>query len=333
MPFESNDGARRSRNPDGRPHSPPLLFARPGQGREALPVEPPAGAPPAQAPVLWLDAEYGFTKAGSLPDLRVHLSVFERLRQVTAVRKGCIVLLLALIWQIYAALLDNGLMFPTFSSALLALYEAAAQGELLRAVGTSLRVLAAAYAAGVVAAGLLTVFALTTRLGCDFLETCTGMFNLLPAIALLPLALLWFGLGYPSIMFVIVHSVTWPMTLNIYSGFTGVSGTLRMVGKNYELSPPAFLFRILIPAALPQILTGLRVGWAFSWRTLIASELVFGVSSGSGGIGWFIYEKKNQLDIASVFAGLITIIIIGLLVENLLFNTLEAKTIRRWGMK
>ncbi|MDR1659870.1 MAG: ABC transporter permease subunit [Desulfovibrio sp.] len=126
---------------------------------------------------------------------------------------------------------------------------------------------------------------------------------------------------------------TWPMSLNIYSGFTGVSKTLRMVGRNFDLSGPAFLFKLLIPAALPQILTGLKVGWAFSWRTLIASELVFGVSSGSGGIGWFIYEKKNQLDIASVFAGLIIIIIIGLLVENLLFNYVEGKTIRRWGMK
>ncbi|MDR2054307.1 MAG: ABC transporter permease subunit [Desulfovibrio sp.] len=302
-------------------------------GRARRPENLPGGAPPAEAPELWLDAEYGITRAGSLPDLRVHLSVLERLWQVAMVRKGCIVLLLALIWQVYATLLDNDLMFPAFDAALLALCEAVVRGELLRAVSASLRVLAAAYVIGVVAAGLLTVFALTTRFGSDFLETCTGMFNLLPAIALLPLALLWFGLGYPSIMFVIVHSVIWPMTLNIYSGFTGVSKTLRMVGRNYELSQPAFLFKILIPAALPQILTGLKIGWAFSWRTLIASELVFGVSSGSGGIGWFIYEKKNQLDIASVFAGLITIIIIGLLVENLLFNVLEAKTIRRWGMK
>jgi NitT/TauT family transport system permease protein len=293
----------------------------------------PGAERPADLPALWLNEEYDVVKAERLPDLRVHLSFFERLRRTAAFGKGRIALILVLLWQAYAVLLDNALMFPTFDAALLALYEAVVQGDLPRATGTSLRVLGAAYCIGVAVAGLLTVFALTSRIGSDFLETCTGMFNLLPAIALLPLALLWFGLGYPSIMFVIVHSVTWPMTLNMYSGFTGVSKTLRMVGHNYELSPPAFLFRILIPAALPQILTGLKVGWAFSWRTLIASELVFGVSSGSGGIGWFIYEKKNQLDIASVFAGLITIIIIGLVVENLLFNVAEAKTIRKWGMQ
>jgi NitT/TauT family transport system permease protein len=295
--------------------------------------EQAAGAAPPSPPALWLAREYDVAQAESFQDQKVRLSLFERLWRITGVRKAGIVLLLALIWQVYATLLDNELMFPSFDAALLALCHALDTGELPRAVGTSLRVLACGYAAGVLTAGLITVFALTSRFGSDVLETCSGMFTLLPAIALLPLALLWFGLGYPSIMFVIVHSVAWPMTLNIYSGFTGVSKTLRMVGRNYELSSPAFLFKLLVPAALPSILTGLKVGWAFSWRTLIASELVFGVSSGSGGIGWFIYEKKNQLDIASVFAGLLTIILIGVLVENLLFQFVEIKTIRKWGMK
>ena len=78
---------------------------------------------------------------------------------------------------------------------------------------------------------------------------------------------------------------------------------------------------------------GLRIGWAFAWRTLIAAELVFGTSSGSGGLGWFIYESKNTLDIPLVFAGLFTVILIGLLVESLVFRVIEERTIARWGMK
>jgi len=159
------------------------------------------------------------------------------------------------------------------------------------------------------------------------------MFNPLPAIALLPLALIWFGLGYGSIVFVIVHSVLWAVALNTHSGFLSVSTTLRMVGRNYGLSGLSYIGRILIPAAFPSILTGLKIGWAFAWRTLIAAELVFGVSSGSGGLGWFIYENKNQLDIPAVFAGLFTVILIGLLVENVIFRTVEARTVRRWGMQ
>ncbi|MDR0827587.1 MAG: ABC transporter permease subunit [Desulfovibrio sp.] len=265
-------------------------------------------------------------------DVAVRLSLRERIWNITVVRKTTILIFMALCWQIYALNLQNELMLPSFTGTVTALLESMGNGELPRAIGTSLRVLAIAYASGVVVAGLITSLALSSRIGADFLETCTGMFNLLPAIALLPLALLWFGIGYASIIFVIIHSVTWPMTLNIYSGFTGVSKTLRMVGQNYELSAPAFICKLLIPAALPHILTGLKVGWAFSWRTLIASELVFGVSSGSGGIGWFIYEKKNQLEIATVFAALITLIIIGVLVENIVFKLIENKTVRKWGM-
>jgi NitT/TauT family transport system permease protein len=106
-----------------------------------------------------------------------------------------------------------------------------------------------------------------------------------------------------------------------------------MVGRNYGLTGFRYIAQILIPAAFPSILTGLKIGWAFAWRTLIAAELVFGVSSGGGGLGWFIFESKNQLEIPSVFAGLLCIVIIGLIVENLIFRFIEERTVRRWGMQ
>ena len=81
------------------------------------------------------------------------------------------------------------------------------------------------------------------------------------------------------------------------------------------------MLAILIPAALPAILAGLEIGWAFAWRTLIAAELVFGVSSGQGGLGWFIFEARNQLLTDQVFAGLAAVVLIGLVVENLVFRT------------
>jgi NitT/TauT family transport system permease protein len=83
----------------------------------------------------------------------------------------------------------------------------------------------------------------------------------------------------------------------------------------------------LVTAAFPFILAGLKIGWAFAWRTLIAAEPVFGVASGRGGLGWYIFESKNQLDILEVFAGLLTIILIDLLVENVVFRTPESRTV------
>ncbi|MDR2507805.1 MAG: ABC transporter permease subunit [Candidatus Accumulibacter sp.] len=269
-----------------------------------------------------------------IPDeMKRTLSLHEKLYNSAAARKLFLLIFLAIAWQLYSMRVDNPLMFPSLVDTMAGFVEVVRSGELpLRALA-SLRVIVVAYAGGVILAGLLTVFAITTRPGTDLLEILTSMFNPLPAIALLPLALLWFGLGYPSIIFVIVHAVSWPVALNIYTGFMGVSSTLRMVGRNYGLSGFAFVFRILVPAAFPHILTGLKIGWAFSWRTLIAAELVFGVSSGSGGLGWFIYEKKNQLDINLVFAGLLTVIIIGVLVEGVVFKFIEERTVVRWGMK
>jgi len=261
------------------------------------------------------------------------LSSWERIYNQSAVRKVFILIMLAVLWEIYSRLLNNALLFPTFTSTIDAFYEAIVHGGLLGKAWTSIKVLLIGYSAGIALAALLTVVAITSRVGTDLLETLTSMFNPLPAIALLPLALIWFGLGNGSLVFVLIHSVLWAVALNTHSGFLSVSNTMRMVGRNYGLRGLSYVGRILIPAAFPSILTGLKIGWAFAWRTLIAAELVFGVSSGSGGLGWFIYENKNQLEIPNVFAGLFTVIVIGLLVENVIFRTIEDKTVRKWGMQ
>src|SRR5471032_1152092 len=261
------------------------------------------------------------------------LTAREKIFNNAAVRKGILLLLLAAIWQTYATALENPLLFPKFSETLGAFYDNIMNGVLLQRGWFSIKVLLMGYISGMFLASVLTALAITSRVGNDLLETLTAMFNPLPAIALLPLALIWFGLGNGSLVFVLIHSVLWPVALNTHSGFMSVSQTMRMVGRNYGLTGPRYVMKILIPAAFPNILTGMKIGWAFAWRTLIAAELVFGVSSGSGGLGWFIYENKNQLEIPNVFAGLFTVIVIGLLVENVIFRTIETKTVRKWGMQ
>lgn len=261
------------------------------------------------------------------------LSTWERIRNVGALRKFALLVALAVTWELYARSLANPLIFPTFSATVVAFVQGLFGGDLFTKALTSVRVLLFGYSAGILCAAILTVVAITSRVGTDLLELLTSMFNPLPAIALLPLALIWFGLGTGSIVFVIVHSVLWAVALNTHSGFLSVSHTLRMVGRNYGLRGLPYVARILIPAAFPSILTGLKIGWAFAWRTLIAAELVFGVSSGAGGLGWFIYENKNLLDIPAVFSGLFTVILIGLLVEGLIFRKLEQHTVRKWGMQ
>ena len=249
------------------------------------------------------------------------------------VRKGVILAVLALVWQGYASWFANPLLFPTFFETLSAFGHGMASGVLPARALTSLQTLVVSYALGIALATALTSLAISSRIGADLLETMTSMFNPLPAIALLPLALIWFGLGVGSVIFVVVHSVLWAVALNTHGGFRAVSATMRMVGQNYGLTGFRLVRLILIPAAFPSILTGLKIGWAFAWRTLIAAELVFGVSSGKGGLGWYIFENRNQLETANVFAGLFFVIVIGLVVENLIFAGIERRTVRRWGMQ
>ncbi|MET0983081.1 MAG: ABC transporter permease [Telluria sp.] len=248
-------------------------------------------------------------------------------------RKAGMLLVLAVLWESLARWYDNDLLLPTALQTGRALADGIASGELFGYIGASFAVLAQGYLMGVFGAFLLTWLAVSNRVGRELIETLTSMFNPLPAIALLPLALLWFGLGKGSLIMVLMHSVLWPLTLNASAGFRAVPDTLRMAGRNYGLGGLRFVLQILVPAALPAILSGLKIGWAFAWRTLIAAELVFGTTSGQGGLGWFIFQSRNELFTDKVFAGLAAVIIIGLAVENIVFQTLERVTVRRWGME
>lgn len=257
----------------------------------------------------------------------------ERLWGHAALRKTLILVLLALFWEGAARWADNDLLLPGAWATAQAFAQELANGQLPARAALSLAVLLKGYVAGVLLAFVLTTAAVSTRFGRDLLSTLTAMFNPLPAIALLPLAMLWFGLGEGSLVFVLIHSVLWALAVNMYSGFLTVSETLRMAGRNYGLTGLRYVLAILVPAALPAILSGLRIAWAFAWRTLIAAELVFGASSGKGGLGWYIFQNRNELYTDKVFAGLAAVVLIGLLVENLVFDTLERFTVRRWGMQ
>lgn len=266
-------------------------------------------------------------------DVELRLNIFERLWGHAGVRRLAILLVLLAVWELYASYIDNSLLFPRFSETLVALWNGFAHGPLVERLWSSTKVLLISYGLGILLAAIFVTLAVSSRIGQDLLTSLTAMFNPLPAIALLPLALLWFGLGPASLVFVIIHSVLWAVALNALTGFMAVNETLRMSGQNYGLRGIRYVILLLIPAALPSIISGLKIGWAFAWRTLIAAELVFGATSRSGGLGWYIYENRNELETPSVFAGLLVVILIGLFVESVIFRSFEKRTVQRWGMQ
>lgn len=306
-----------------------MIAARNAASRKGTPRQGGRDAPP------FLRPEFENTGIGAAQsvDVERELSPFERISNINAVRKLSILVGLIVLWQLYTVLGNvEPLLFPTFGATAQAIYDTTMTGEMVQKVWISVQMLLVGYAAGLAFAALLLVFAVSTRIGSDFLGSMTAMFQPLPAIALLPLAMLWFGLGAPSLVFVIIHSVLWAVALSTHAGFLSVSPTLRMVGRNYGLRGVPYIVKILAPAAFASILTGLKIGWAFAWRTLIAAELVFGAASGGGGLGWFIFANSENLETANVFAGLFMVIVVGLIVENVVFRRIEIGTIQKWGM-
>ena len=267
-------------------------------------------------------------------NIAVELSIVEKIWNINGIRKAVILLGLVITWQIYTVALDvEPLMFPSFLFSLERLLVDLFTGDLIFKIWFSVKVLLIGYSAGMAIAAVLVLWATASRLGSDFIATATAMFNPLPAIAMLPLAMLWFGLGTASLVFVLIHSVLWAVALNTHSGFKNVTETLKMIGENYGLRGVPFVCKVLVPAAFPSILSGMKVGWAFAWRTLIGAELVFGASSGSGGLGWYIFESSQNIETEGVFAGLFMVILIGIVIENVVFRNVELRTVNRWGMQ
>ncbi|MDK2979979.1 MAG: sulfonate transport system permease protein [Chloroflexota bacterium] len=249
------------------------------------------------------------------------------------VRQAFFIALLLAVWQ-YIVSTGNysELILPGLRSIWNALLDSIASGEMGQRTSYSLYLIGKALAIGTTLALALTALAMLSSFIADFVKTITTIFNPLPGVALLPIALLWFGIGENSIILILVHSIIWPLILNTYTGFRSVSRTQLEVGRNLGLRGLKLVSSVMVPSAFPYILTGFKISWSNSWRSLVAAEMIFGASGGQGGLGWLIYQKRFFLETPSVFAALFVIILIGILVENVFFAQIEKWTVLRWGM-
>lgn len=243
------------------------------------------------------------------------------------------IVFLTVIWEITArSAIFPPMLFPSLGSIGKAFVKDVSSGELVSNAGYSLYLILSGLIIATALTVLLSTFAIIFKKFDDFLDTAVAVMNPLPGISLLPLAILWFGTGQKAIVFIIIHATLWPMIMNTVTGFKTVPAVYKEVGQNIGLKGPKLVLSIMVPAAFPYLLTGLKIGWSRAWRALIASEMVFGTAGMSGGLGWYIYKQRYLMDISGVFAALIVIIIIGIIVEDLFFGLVESKTIKKWGM-
>jgi NitT/TauT family transport system permease protein len=251
-----------------------------------------------------------------------------------ALKKLVVLVLLCVAWEATVRLLNvNKLLFPPFTDITVRLVQGlglGGTGELWSYVWETLSVILESFAISIVIAVVVTGLAVSSGWAREFLSVMTGIFQPLPSIALLPMAILWFGFSRESLVFVVVMAMIWPIASSLTVGFATISPTLMRLGSNYELGRFAMMTEILLPAALPMMISGLRVGWGFGWRTVVAAELVFGATGTGGGIGWYINNSRLFMNIADGFAGILLVIIVGLFTESL-FRLVQYFTTHKWG--
>jgi len=249
-------------------------------------------------------------------------------------QKLLFVVLLMLIWEAVARLgIFNPAVFPSVTAIFTAFGKGITSGLLIEKTGYSLYLILKGLLIALLLAVILSSLAIMSRPAENLVDVLNSILHPLPGIALLPVAILWFGIGQGSILFIIIHSVLWPMVVNLRIGFRSIRPIYLDVGKNIGLHGFHLLWGVMLPASLPFFLSGIKIAWARAWRSVIAAEMVFGAASGTaGGLGWHIYMTRYMFDIAGTFAALLAIVFVGIVVEELVFKNIETATLVKWGM-
>ncbi|HEX8819886.1 MAG TPA: ABC transporter permease [Archangium sp.] len=219
-------------------------------------------------------------------------------------------------------------LFPGPKAVAESLFAMARDGRLWEGISLSMARLAQGYALSVLIGVPLGIVMGRMRAARRVLRPLVVGLQALPSICWLPLALLWFGLTETSIIFVVVMGSVLAISISVEDGILNVDPLLMRVASTYGIRGPRFYGGVLLPAALPGIVTGLKLGWSFAWRALMAGELLYV----SGGLGQLLTMGRELMEIPQVMAVMIAIILVGTFIDRVLFQTVELRVRRRWGL-
>jgi NitT/TauT family transport system permease protein len=219
-------------------------------------------------------------------------------------------------------------LFPGPLAVAASLWQLASDGRLAHAAGRSLARLAQGYAISTAIGVPLGIAMARVEWVRGALRPLVLGLQALPSICWLPLALLWFGLSELAILFVVVMGSLLAIAIATEDSVAGVDPVLLRAAGTLGIRGPRFHLGVLLPAALPGVLTGLKLGWSFAWRALMAGELLFV----AGGLGQLLQAGREVLDAAQVMAVMAAIVAVGMAVDRVLFRVLELRVRRRWGL-
>lgn len=240
---------------------------------------------------------------------------------------------LILFWELAPRIgLANEYLLPTFSRTVQEMVKQLFNGTLGAQTLSSLLLVLFGCVMSILISVAATFLCIFSKLFESLFRALCTIFNPLPGLAVIPLIMMWFGIGTGAMIVLIIHGIIWPLVTELLDGFRSVPQVYRDFSKNIGLNAFQETFSVLLFAVMPHFLSGLRIGWGRAWRALIGAEMVFGTFGDYGGIGYYIYVQRAFANIPRVMAGVLVIVIIGVIMEHFGFRLLEKATIEKWGM-
>jgi taurine transport system permease protein len=222
----------------------------------------------------------------------------------------------------------NPRLFPSLNSVVMAGVEGIQDGTLIQHIGASLLRVAVGTVLALVVAIPIGVAMGISPVVSTFLTPLFRFFSVLAGIAWIPIATLWFGYGFGAITFVIFNAVFFIVTYNTLLGVSTIPLHVRNAAASLGAGRWAMLTEVLLPGALPNIVTGIRTGLGFAWRGLIAAEMI----ATNAGLGYMLFVARDYYKTEVIVLGMVIIGVLWLLLDRLLLAPIERSTIERWGM-
>src|SRR4051794_5699678 len=238
-------------------------------------------------------------------------------------------LALVLIWAIVVPLFGiDQRVFPSVAAVAGAALDSIRDGSLIQHIGASLLRVGLGTVIGVVTAVPLGIAMGVSPAVSTFLTPLFRFFSVLAGIAWIPIATLWFGYGFGAIIFVIFNAVFFVVAYNTLLGVSTIPMTIRNAAASLGAGRWVMLTEVLLPGALPNIVTGVRTGLGFAWRGLIAAEMI----ATNVGLGYMLFVARDFYRTEVIVLGMIVIGLLWLLIDRLFLVPLERATIERWGL-
>jgi ABC-type nitrate/sulfonate/bicarbonate transport system permease component len=235
-----------------------------------------------------------------------------------------------LLWEGVARLeIIHPALFPTVSEIFAKMWELTLEGIFLRDVLHSMMRLLSSVFFAIVVGTVCGLLMGTSRWVERVIIPPLNFFLAIPGIAVFPIVILWFGLTEKAIIFTLTFEASLSIMLNTWGGVKSVDVSLINAGRALGAKGCRLFYKILIPAALPSIITGYRQGFSRAWRILVAGEMLASIGTG---IGFRIFEARAFLASDVMYAGVIVIGVLGFLLERVALRSLEIFTVQRWGM-